>query len=86
MPATADLLVAFELHSPDGIRKALTSGASATEPTNGQTPIQSLIRMYTRSSRFAECLQILLHAGAVSMTHCLKRCSSTSLSGSPALT
>jgi hypothetical protein len=64
MPATANLMGAFEVHSPDGIRRALAEGASATEPINGTCPIDCLIAMYLRSSRFAECLQVMLDSGA----------------------
>jgi hypothetical protein len=60
----ADLLGAFEDHSPDGIREMLASGVSPTEPIHGRRPIDSLIGMYLRSPRFAECLQIMLDAGA----------------------
>jgi hypothetical protein len=31
---------------------------------NGRRPIDVLIEMYLRSSRFAECFQIMLDAGA----------------------
>ncbi len=64
MSIEADLLGAFEEHSPDGIREALAAGISPTEPIHGTRPIDSLIGMYLRSPRFAECLQILLDAGA----------------------
>ena len=60
----ADLLGAFEGHSPDSIRDLLAAGVSATEPINGKRPIDWLIEMYLRSPRFAECLQVLLDAGA----------------------
>jgi hypothetical protein len=60
----ADLLGAFEEHSPDRIRELLAAGVSPTEPINGKQPIDSLIEMYLRSPRFAECLQIMLGAGA----------------------
>lgn len=59
-----DLLGGFEVHSAAGIRKALAAGASPTKPIDGMRPIDSLIAMYLRSSRFAECLQVLLDAGA----------------------
>ena len=42
----------------------LAAGVSPTEPINGKRPIDVLIEMYLRSSRFAECLQVLLDAGA----------------------
>ena len=64
MPASADLLGEFEDHSPDGIRKLLAAGVSLTDPIKGKRPIDCLIEMYLRSSRFAECLQVMLDAGA----------------------
>src|SRR5690348_7456279 len=64
MASTADLLGAFEEHSPGDIRDALRAGASATEPISGAPPIDCLIAMYLRSPRFPECLQIMLDAGA----------------------
>jgi hypothetical protein len=64
VPTNADLLGEFEEHSPTGIRELLTAGISPTEPINGQRPIDLLIGMYLRSSRFAECLQVMLDAGA----------------------
>jgi len=58
------LLGAFEEHSPGGIRAALAAGVSPTEPINGKRPIDSLIEMYLRSTRFPECLEVMLDAGA----------------------
>jgi hypothetical protein len=62
--AEADLLGAFEEHSPDGIRELLAAGVSPTEPISGKRPIDSLIEMYLRSPRFVECLRVMLDAGA----------------------
>ncbi len=64
MPTAADLLGEFEEHSPAGIRVLLAAGVSPTETVNGKRPIDVLIGMYLRSSRFADCLQIMLDAGA----------------------
>ena len=64
MPAGADLLGEFEGHSPAGIRALLAAGVGPTEPINGKRPIDVLIEMYLRSSRFAECLHLMLNAGA----------------------
>jgi hypothetical protein len=64
MSLESDILEAFEEHSPDGIRRALASGASATTPIKGKSPIECLIEGYLRSPRFVDCLQILLEAGA----------------------
>jgi hypothetical protein len=62
--AEADLLGAFEEHSPEGIRELLAAGVSPTEPIDGKRPIDSLIETYLRSPRFAECLRVMLDAGA----------------------
>src|SRR3982751_5919357 len=64
MPTGADLLGEFEEHSPDGIRALLAAGVSPTEPVKGRRPIDSLIETYLRSSRFADCLQVMMDAGA----------------------
>jgi len=64
MSANNDLLVAFELHDPQGIRKALAAGASPSAPLKGRRPIDWLISMYTRSPNFAACLRTMLAAGA----------------------
>ena len=64
MSLEADYLGAFEEHLPGEIRRLLAAGASATTPINGKKPIDVLIEGYLRSSRFTECLQVLLAAGA----------------------
>ena len=64
MSTESDLLEAFELHSPEAIRKAFASGASAVDPIKGKRPIDILIEMYTRSSKFADCLRVMIDAGA----------------------
>jgi len=64
MSIEADLLGAFEEHSPDRIRVLLAAGASPTDPIKGRRPIDCLIEMYLRSPRFAECLQVMIDAGA----------------------
>jgi hypothetical protein len=60
----ADLLGAFEEHSPDDIRQLLAAGVSPTQPIHGKRPIDCLIETYLRFPRFAECTQIMLDAGA----------------------
>jgi hypothetical protein len=64
MSVEADLLEAFEVHSPDEIRALLAAGASPVALIKGKTPVASLIEGYLRSDRFPECLRILLDAGA----------------------
>jgi ankyrin repeat protein len=60
----ADLLGEFEEHSPAGIRATLAAGVSPTAPIKGKRPIDALIEAYLRSSRFVECVQVMLDAGA----------------------
>ena len=64
MPNGADLAGAFEEHSPADIRASLAAGVSPSEPINGKRPIDVLIEMYLRSTRFTECLRVMLDAGA----------------------
>lgn len=60
----ADLLEAFEEHSPEGIRTALAKGVSPIAPIKGKRPIDCLIEGYLRSTAFADCLQVMIGAGA----------------------
>jgi hypothetical protein len=60
----ADLLGAFEVHSPEEIKKILAIGVSPLKPIKGKRPIDCLIEGYLRSSRFAECMRVMLAAGA----------------------
>ncbi|HKQ63213.1 MAG TPA: ankyrin repeat domain-containing protein [Candidatus Polarisedimenticolaceae bacterium] len=62
--AEAELLVAFELHSVEGIRAAIDAGLDVRHPVGGKPPIQCLTEMYTRSDRFPACVRLLLEAGA----------------------
>lgn len=64
MPTGTDLLGAFEEHSPESIRELLAAGVSPIESIKGRRPIDSLIEMYLRSERFAECLRVMMDAGA----------------------
>lgn len=64
MVTPADLLDAFEGHSPDEIRRVLAAGVSAIDPIKGQRPIDALISFYPRTARFADCLRVMIEAGA----------------------
>ncbi|MFN7919190.1 MAG: ankyrin repeat domain-containing protein [Bryobacteraceae bacterium] len=64
MATPADLLGAFEVHSPEEIRDILAAGVSATEPIDGKRPVDCLIEGYLRSTRFAECIRVMRDAGA----------------------
>ena len=59
-----ELLGWFETHSVDDIRAALKSGADPVTPIRGKEPVVWLVEMYTRSDRFADCLRVMLDAGA----------------------
>ena len=64
MSLESDFLGYFEVHSPEGIRETLKAGASPVDPIKGKRPIDILIEMYARSPRFADCLRVMLDAGA----------------------
>ena len=65
MSLEGDLLGAFEVHSPESIREVLKAGQSPIEPIKGKTPMECLIEMYLRSSKFRDCVRVMLEAGAV---------------------
>jgi|CXWL01.1.fsa_nt_gi hypothetical protein len=58
------LMVAFEIHDVDGIRRLLDDGIDAVAPIDGKTPVDWLTEMYFRSDRFPACLRLLLERGA----------------------
>jgi ankyrin repeat protein len=64
MTAEESLLIAFELHSPEQIARALDGGADAAAPIRRKPPIEWLLEMYTRSDRFPACVRLLLERGA----------------------
>ena len=64
-PQAAELVTAFELHSPDRIQAILDEGFDLHSPIDGKTPINILLEMYLRSDRFPACLRLLLNHGAI---------------------
>jgi ankyrin repeat protein len=58
------LMGGFECHNTDEIRQALAAGLSPTEPINGKRPMDWLIEMYLRGPGFADCMRVMLNAGA----------------------
>lgn len=67
-PRTADdvLLEALETHDVAALQRLLANGLDPRQPIRGALPVQILLEMYMRSSRFAVCLQELLnHGGAL---------------------
>ena len=64
MAGESDLLLGFELHSEEIIRRAIAAGADPAGSIDGKPAVRILLEMYTRSPRFAACLRIMLEAGA----------------------
>ena len=64
-PESPDLLIAFELHSPEQIQAALDAGVDVHAPIRGKAPVNWLTEMYSRSANFKKCLRVLLDRGAV---------------------
>lgn len=63
MATEADLLEAFEVHSPVEIKTILDAGISPWKLIKGKRPIDCLIEGYLRSPRFADCMRVMLAAG-----------------------
>lgn len=61
---TREFLVACEIHSPARLRAVLDAGFDVRTPVDGVRPVTLLVEMYFRSDQFAECLAMLLAAGA----------------------
>jgi ankyrin repeat protein len=66
-PTTDDaLLAALETHDVAALQRLLANGLDPRQPVRGVLPVQILLEMYMRSSRFAACLrQLLAHGGAL---------------------
>ncbi len=62
-PLADALLEAIETHALDRLRAVLDAGLPANAPVRGKTPVQWLLEMYMRSSRFPACLRLLLDRG-----------------------
>ncbi|HRD06322.1 MAG: ankyrin repeat domain-containing protein [Saprospiraceae bacterium] len=55
--------VAFETHSPEGIKECLDQGLSPNEIVDGRPLVDELINMYFRSPLFKICMQTLVENG-----------------------
>jgi ankyrin repeat protein len=64
MATEANLLGAFEVHSPGEIESILAGGISPLKLIKGKRPIDCLVEGYLRSTRFADCMRVMLAAGA----------------------
>ena len=65
MSSTTDILVAFELHAPEDIRRCLDNGVDARTDYEGRPLLNQLIEMYSRGPRFRTCMQVMAEYGAV---------------------
>jgi ankyrin repeat protein len=59
-----ELLVAFEVLSPERVRAVIDAGFDVRTPVNGKTTVNALLEMYYRSDHFPACLALLLAHGA----------------------
>ncbi len=55
--------IAFETHSPEGIKECLDQGLSPNEIVDGRPLVDELINMYLRSPHFKICMQTLVEKG-----------------------
>jgi hypothetical protein len=53
------ILTAFELHDPEAIRECLQEGLDAGQRYAGKPLVYSLVDMYLRSPRFADCMRVM---------------------------
>lgn len=65
MSIIRDILVHFETHQPDGIRSCLERGVDPLQIHEGKPLVYSLVNMYLRSPRFADCMRVMESFGAV---------------------
>lgn len=63
-PAEQMLLLGFETHDPDTMRRAISEGLDLSARIDGRLPFTWLLEMYARSARFSECVRTLHDAGA----------------------
>jgi Ankyrin repeats (3 copies) len=57
------ILVAFEIHSVEGIKECFENGINPNQLVNGKPLIYSLINMYFRGPRFRECIKVFVDFG-----------------------
>ena len=74
MATEADLLGAFEVHSPTEIATILAAGVNPLNLINGKRPVDCLIEGYLSSPRFVDCLSVMLQPGRMWAIHYYKRC------------
>ena len=63
MDLIQNILIEFELHNPEGIQKIFNLGLDPNTVFNGRPLVYELITMYTRSSRFRDCILVFVENG-----------------------
>ena len=74
MPTEADLPGAFEVHSPEEIKKILAIGVSPLQLIKGKRPIDCLIAGYLRCHDLPSAYGSCLRPGQTSAIPYWKRC------------
>lgn len=59
------ILVAFEMHSVEGIRECFNQGVTPNDTLNGKPLFHELINMYTRGPGFKQCVQAFVDYGLI---------------------
>jgi len=63
MPNYVQLLYDIEVHSIEGIRKYFAEGGGPNDVHDGIPVFTTMVEMYTRTPRFAACVQAFIDAG-----------------------
>jgi hypothetical protein len=63
MPDYNQLLYAIEVHSVEGIRMYFEQGGNPNEIHDGVPLFTTMVEMYTRTPRFADCVKAFIDAG-----------------------
>lgn len=57
------LIIAFELHDVEGIRDCFAHGVDPNDVSRGEPLLYQLVNMYTRSTRFKDCIKAFVAYG-----------------------
>jgi hypothetical protein len=60
-----NIIIAFELHDVEGIRECFRQGIDPNAVHEGRPLVYSMINMYTRGSRFKDCIKAFVDHGLV---------------------
>lgn len=63
MDNVAEIIIAFELHSADGIKACFANGVDPNMDYEGKPLVYALINMYARGPLFTSCLKVFVDHG-----------------------